>query len=45
MGKCKQILRVLTIISGILLFGLSIARLIKIMDLTFSQNLLTFYMM
>ena len=45
MGKGKQILRVATIISGVLLFALAVARLIKIMDLTFSQTLLTFYMM
>ena len=45
MGKCKKVLRIATIISGILLFALAIARLIKILDLTFSQTLLTFYMM
>ena len=45
MGKAKQALRVATIISGILLFILAVARLIKILDLNFSQTLLTFYMM
>ena len=45
MGKGKQVLRVATFISGVLLFGLSIGRLVKILDMNFSQTLLTFYMM
>ena len=45
MGKCKKGLRIATIVSGILLFLLAVVRLVKILDLTFSQTLLTFYMM
>ena len=45
MGAGKKVLKIASIISGILLFALAIARLIKILDLTFSQTLLTFYMM
>ena len=45
MGKAKKVLRVLTIIAGTLLLVLAIARIIKIMDLTFSEALLSFYMM
>ena len=45
MGNGKKFLRIATIVSGILLFALAVARLIKILDLTFSQTLLTFYMM
>ena len=45
MGAGKKVLKIASIIAGILLFALAIARLIKILDLTFSQTLLTFYMM
>ena len=45
MGNGKKFLRIATIVSGVLLFALAVARLIKILDLTFSQTLLTFYMM
>ena len=45
MGKCKQFLRVATIISGVLIFALAVARIINIMNLSFSQILLSFYMM
>ena len=45
MGKGKQVLRIATIISGLLIFALGVARIIKIGDLTFSQALLSFYMM
>ena len=45
MGTGKKVLRIATIISGILLLGLAIARLIHILDLNFSQTLLTIYMM
>ena len=45
MGNGKKFLRIATIVSGVLLFALAVIRLIKILDLTFSQALLTFYMM
>ena len=45
MGKCKKFLRVATFISGILILALAVARIINIMNLTFSQTLLSFYMM
>ncbi len=40
----KQALRVATIIAGCLLFILSIIRFVKILDLNFSQKILTIYM-
>ena len=45
MAETKKILRVATIIAGILLFALSIIRLIKITSLNFTQNVLSIYMM
>ena len=45
MGKAKKVLRILTIVAGVLLLGLAIARIVKISELTFSQSLLSFYMM
>ena len=45
MGNGKKFLRIATIVSGVLLFALAVARLINILNLTFSQTLLTFYMM
>ncbi len=44
MGTGKKVLKVATIIAGILILGNAIARFVKILDLTFSQTLLTFYM-
>ena len=45
MGNAKKILRVSTIIAGVLLLILSIIRFVKITSLNFSQVLLTIYMM
>ena len=44
MGNAKKILRVSTIIAGVLLLILSIIRFVKITSLSFSQVLLTIYM-
>ena len=44
MAGGKKVLRVATIIAGILLLILSIIRFIKILDLNFSQVLLSIYM-
>ena len=44
MADGKKVLRVATIIAGILLLILSIIRFIKILDLNFSQVLLSIYM-
>ena len=45
MGAGKKFLRIATIVSGVLIFALAVARIINILNLTFSQTLLSFYMM
>ena len=45
MVDAKQILRIATIVAGVLLLSLSVVRFIKITILNFSQTILTIYMM
>ena len=45
MVDAKQILRIATIVAGVLLLSLSVVRFIKISSLNFSQTVLTIYMM
>ena len=45
MVDAKQILRIATIVAGVLLLSLSVVRFIKITRLNLSQTILTIYMM
>ena len=45
MVDAKQILRIATIVAGVLLLSLSVVRFIKITRLNISQTILTIYMM
>ncbi len=45
MGAGKKALRIATLIAGVLILFLAICRIVKILDLNFSQALLSFYMM
>ena len=45
MGAAKKVLRITTILAGVLLFIISIIRFVKVSSFNFSQVLLSIYMM